>query len=1169
MILHIPKDIFNNPTPPQVFLCQTNKDIIGELPIYNTRLVGKWNTYSELTFSVDRMYNDVLTGETKVHPLFDLVEGLRKVYVRGYGYFVIQDPDSTYSDNETKTITAFSSEYETSTKFLENFYVNNGADESIEVTYWANKYGNNYYNKDDYYKLAGNNFDAYTRYYYKEYSDSDSYVYTEIQIIDQSDFDAKKADTAYGDLYVKSYPNVQFYNPTTPELSLLHCIFAKIPEWKIGNVDLSLYKQERKFEQERISVYDFLMNEMADTFKCVVEWDTINNTVNFYAEAEDGINDDETIQDRFETDVFISRDNLASEINIKYSTDNIKTKLKVTGGDDLTIRDINIGQNYIMNLDYYHTVEWMGQDLYDHYTEYKNLLESKQEEYQTEMQGWVGTYNKWNDLMNAIPATNNALLVGDTFQQLYCAYTPVYKDDDTQEQKNSKVAVAKDALIKKLELYRIKDDTYFTNADNVLLTLKHSNGNSATIRVCYNTTDKVYQVRRILTNVSTDGSVTTNYTLEQWIKETLSASYMKLDDYTIASIGTLGAYLCLVKNESQREENKEYLRTFGINLLKERQKTYTKIFIAQTEKYMSKEESVCIAQDDPPTGEISVGTRWLDTNSSPMRLYQYSGSAWEVIANTANDVLVINASDYTRYKENYDKLKAVQEVLLEKELVATYYLDGKPATTHMVTPEISEDYFKFLAIQYFKSIGKPVNSVIPISWDENIPLYKFKLSSTSDITYAVYLKDNMTHIAYANSCGVHQAMMNNIKEAVNMETYFTTDDLARLNPFIREDEFNDSNIALNGYESEEERISLCNELKKNANKELKTLCQPSLEFTMTMANILALPEFSSIKNQFALGNYIRVGIRPGYVKRTRLLEVDISFDDMSDFSATFGNLITTKNQIDLHADLMKQAIQAGKTVAQSAGNWQKAVDKSNKIDKAISEGLKDATLSVASTNGQDISWDERGILCRKKVDGTEDQYEDEQILITNNKIVGTKDGFETSKGVFGSYEYNGQKYYGVLAEAVIGGIINGSEIIGGKLEIGGDGGRFVVHEDGSVEIFAANGENKYASTSALSQIEQSRQYHIELVYSGSTIFTQPNQQTIITCKVYKWDTDITDKIKSTATFKWIRTSNNSTNDSIWNNGSHTYTGDNTIKINNSDIDSNAQFYCEVTFNEPS
>ena len=426
MKLFIPKDIFDNPQPPRIFLCTTGKKIMGELPSYEVSLNAKWNAYAELSFSIDRQYVDVLTGETRVHPLFDKAEGLRKVYVENIGFFVIQDPDANYADRDTKTLSCFSSEYETGSKYLENFRVNTGDVDSKEVAYLATRYGENY-SIDTPYEKAYGEFDAYESYYIRDYTDSDSYVYKQVEISHELEYNTYDGSTVAKTLYVKKYPNVRFYYPTKPQLSLVHLILEKIPEWKVDDedVDVSLWRKERTFDEDRIAVYDFLMNEMADTFKCVVEWDTLTNHIHFYEEAEDGINDDTTIQTRFETDVFISRDNLANEINIKYSTDDIKTKLKVSGGDNLDIREINLGRNDIINLSFFHNTDWMEQDLFEAYDNYLDAIEQYNPLYTEATKKWIASYNRWNDLMNAVPVEGNVVLVGDLFDKLYCTYTPV------------------------------------------------------------------------------------------------------------------------------------------------------------------------------------------------------------------------------------------------------------------------------------------------------------------------------------------------------------------------------------------------------------------------------------------------------------------------------------------------------------------------------------------------------------------------------------------------------------------------------------------------------------------------------------------------------------------------------------------------------------------------
>ena len=86
----------------------------------------------------------------------------------------------------------------------------------------------------------------------------------------------------------------------------------------------------------------------------------INGVADFYKTTEDGVTADDEVETQWNTDVFISRENLASALDIKYSTDDIKTKLKIGGSDNLDVRDVNLGQNYILNLSYYNTPLWLG-----------------------------------------------------------------------------------------------------------------------------------------------------------------------------------------------------------------------------------------------------------------------------------------------------------------------------------------------------------------------------------------------------------------------------------------------------------------------------------------------------------------------------------------------------------------------------------------------------------------------------------------------------------------------------------------------------------------------------------------------------------------------------------------------------------------------------------------
>lgn len=1208
MKLFIPKDMFDNPTPPNIYLCTTNKKIIGQLPAYDISGTFKWNAYSELQLSIDRQYTDVLTGRSIVNPLFDKAEGLRKIYVENIGYFVIQDPDSNYADKDTKTLSCFSSEYETGTKYLENFRINTGDVDSAEVMALAEVEGNDY-TIDTPYVTTHSAFDPYESYYIKDYTDNDSYVYQQVEIKDANEYSTYDGSTVAKTLYIKKYPNVRFYWPTRQELSLLHLVFAKIPGWKIKNVDVALWRKERKFDEDRISVYDFLMNEVSEKFKCVVEWDTITNEVSFYEEAEDGITEENTVQTRWDTDVYISRDNLASEINIKYSTDDIKTKLKVSGADNLDIREVNLGKNHIINLDYYHNYEWMEPDLLEQYNAYKQAVEKYSPKYEKAVQGWVAAYNKWNDLMNAVPAEGNVVLVGDEFKKLYCVYAPIYEKEEDRE---TAINIAVTSLSEKLKIYRVNEDTEANKVDNILLKLQHTNMSTATIRVYYDSKEtKQYLVHCVIIDAASGLTFQPKtYTLEQWVTGQLTKEWMELEGYKVNYIGTMGAYFVLAKDETVEANIEDY----GVYLLREKQKTYTTIFQTQTEAMYSQEKYQCIVSDNAPTSSVPEGTRWLDTGSSPLELYAYKNGQWVKIQEKIPIDDTTAYENYQRYIDNYEKLQTVQEVLLRKEREVEYCLDGYVVPNRYINLNnydpgndfrrkdilgegqslmsdmrlIAAAHFNVESNRIVPSVSNPLNTDLPAYYFlepttmyyelftgkfSQYEAYHIKTSNgyekvdVTEETYdsydalyvprgkicAVYLKGTVPYVAYEESRGAYQALMDWMANETDFEKFFTQEQWIRMSYFIREDEFSDDSYLLTGYESEEERMEIGRELMQAANKELQTLCQPSLEFSMTMANILALPEFQTLTSQFQLGNFVRVHIRDGYVKRARLLEVQLKFDDLSDFSCNFGNLITTKSEIDKHADLLAQAVTAGKQVATSAGDWQKAVDKSNKLEQDIADGLQNSAIEVGKASGQSIVWDEHGIWGRKLIDGTTDQYHPEQFRIINNKLVFSNDGFKTSKAVFGSYTINGETRWGPLAEYVTADTIEGKFITGGSIEIGTGDTKFIVNEDGSVEI-KVGGKDKYASQDAVQVIDDAYRYQIVLSYNESTVFGQPDQTCELICTVYEMGNEIT--LPEGTKFLWLK-----------NGVEYAETTEPKYTVKASDVDGNAIFSCSVTFNE--
>lgn len=865
--MRLPKNLLSDTyRPPAVYLCQTNKDRIGELNVNDFQGTFKWNAYSEVSFNIDRELCDIIYGNTDINPYYDLVEALRLVEIEGFGFFQLQDPEIT-SDGikETKSINANSLEYDLSNRYLENFIINKGVAGSID--------------------------------------------------------------------------GVQLYNANDIAHSLLHLIIAeKCPDWKIGHVDATLAMQKRSFEVDRESVYDFLMNEMAPTFKCIVVFDTFNNTINIYEEESAG--DD--------TDVVITFENLASQIEVKYSADDIKTVLTVTGAEDLSIREVNYGLPYITDLSYYHTVEWMGEHLYNAYNDYLQVLANNQQSYLDAAAEVRRLSDIITDLRNRIGENVNALKLSH-FSQFLVYY---YKDNAIDAEKMEEL-----------------DSDFAYLDDNAWLTFK-------------------------MTLSDPDA---TEDEKENAIMTILSIIW---EDY-------------------------------GLNNLKIYESSYKEVQTAQTSNGMS---------------------------------------------DSSNEM-------YYQYHANFMMLDSCQKAIVIRE-----------ASINSAQSDLD-------------AINKEIDKIV---------------------------------------------------DRIAMKNNFTQEDIIRLAPFLREDEYNDDNFVVTDIDTDQEIQEIQNELLKAGSVELHKLSQPKFSFSTSIANIFALDEFTPIIHQFQLGNLIRVELRPDYVKKSRLMEVQINFHDLSDFSVTFGDLLSIRDESDIHADLLANAISAGKSVARNSSNWQKGSATASSIQDAINQGLLDAATEIKSIDGlQQVSLDKYGLHLRKLKDDGSNEYDPEQGWIVSNKFLYTNDNWKTTKAVFGKYTHNGEEKWGVISEALIGGYVQGTEIEGGSLKIGdrGDGTyALVVNADGTVQINAWGGELADTITSI-----ESTAYDAIVSSSTTPIFNESVQSTVLTCTVYQ-----NNKVVSPegATYSWIRTSTDATGDAAWN-AVHKNLTTNTITITGEDVEHSAQFSCDV------
>ena len=179
------------------------------------------------------------------------------------------------------------------------------------------------------------------------------------------------------------------FSVTDTEYSLLH-IIAQSCSWGVGHVDASLIDLWRTFDIDSESIYNLLTGSISKSFNCIFQFNTYDRTLNAYELANIGDMTNIIISDKNVLNTYVKEEDL----------DKIVTKMRVRGstntdGSEFSIREVNFGMNYIINVSYYMNTDWMSQSLItalqnynikknNYQTQYTNLL-STWKTYQSEL----------------------------------------------------------------------------------------------------------------------------------------------------------------------------------------------------------------------------------------------------------------------------------------------------------------------------------------------------------------------------------------------------------------------------------------------------------------------------------------------------------------------------------------------------------------------------------------------------------------------------------------------------------------------------------------------------------------------------------------------------------------------------------------------------------------
>lgn len=338
-------------TPSRIILCALNG-----IDYSSGNFEGKCNDVSTISFDVNQ-YVETYTGQLVESNAYNWLSKFMKLYVTGIGWFIMDSPTTHGTGTkEYKTVTAQSVQSEYAQIPLDGWKVNCGTTDSLEML------------------VDGN-----------------------VEEIEGVEF-AKE--------------QIKFYNEKNHQLSLVNILVEKVPGWKVGYVDnipkeyktiengevvtqsVLLKDEVGKFDLDYSDVYSFITQEFEKFFNCIVEFDFENLIVNFYRVENFGKN----------TNITIGFRNVENSNEITIDEENIFTKIRVSGANDLGIEQCNGGSNYLFKLDkFWLNNKFLSDPTIEKYKKWETFCVQARIDYTALSKEWNIQQDKISELYIRIP----------------------------------------------------------------------------------------------------------------------------------------------------------------------------------------------------------------------------------------------------------------------------------------------------------------------------------------------------------------------------------------------------------------------------------------------------------------------------------------------------------------------------------------------------------------------------------------------------------------------------------------------------------------------------------------------------------------------------------------------------------------------------------------------
>ena len=909
----------NIPTGKKIYLCTPSLKpitVLNGVDTENASYSEHLRDYSSLTFDVYE--NIVIDGKQVKSNGYNELDVYMYLYLEDIAYFQMQYPQVQNDGiKEYKSITAYSIDKEWEDKDWVNFKVNTGEKDSLE-------------------QLVEDN--------------TDDLGFT-INFID-------------------------FYNPDRKDLSLIHIILEKMPNWSVddNDIDRELWKKRLSLSEDSINLYALMTSVIAPNAECIFVFDCLNRKIKAIAKS----NLD------FDTNIFIGFRNLASNIEQSVNEDSVFTRFNVAGGNDLTVNDWNFNNGRIFNLDYFMHEPYMSQEQVSKFRSWIDWQNEHREEFANISQNVSDLEAKIKDLKYRVPDDGCEI--------------------DQWKNMNEK------GLEESLKYYQsllnafgvsVDENPTYTGSDGHTYHVKiDKDKNNNEVRTIVDENDIPIQAGVTLTynawNITEDGETHIDYNRYLEIlydMENGKAGYYTYYEIVKYIIPNIEIALWNLHNAPTTDDEKDYIEEFetnwelyGLEELNGRLEDY------QNRVDVLKEYSTYPAYFYQIKRLTEFEDKVLDSFKITDILIQADETTY-----TMEDILAIGGVNSVGFMVDEDEfyvgLTASTDNLFSSG-ITSFECTFKYKTTRESTEESSADVSAinvtptvvgiFNANEQWERLYNEYWEKVAYIGDEEtedtIKWWIKQLEAQIDEVGSEEKGYNLSRMQMVAKVSMYNTEILESDENEysydvieldnpNTEWGFTLDDIKLFHTLMHDTDYTNENILTTSLNttstltSTETIIQKEKELYDDAVEKLSEISQPQITFSVSMDNIMQIKEFEGLREDCSLLRFIRLGIRDDYSVKLRIVGRSWNPCEVTDdFSIEFSNMISSNSgRSDLTDLLNNTSGNAGKNSI-SLGSGNSDSDKeyaANLLALMVSTGIFSSAVSGAiGTGGGSVDVDE-------------------------------------------------------------------------------------------------------------------------------------------------------------------------------------------------------------------